>query len=158
MSAVTAEHDLLACCSSPAWVRAMAAGRPFASVAEAQRVAAEAIDALDQTELSDALAGHPRIGERARAGQAAERSRREQAGMDEAAAATRASMAELNLAYEGRFGYVYLVCASGLSAEELLAQLRTRLTNDPATERAVMRQELAKITRLRLATMLAEDG
>jgi 2-oxo-4-hydroxy-4-carboxy-5-ureidoimidazoline decarboxylase len=65
-----------------------------------------------------------------------------------------------NRAYEDRFGYVYLVCAAGRSAEELLAILTDRLTNDPDTERHVMRNELAKINRLRLQRLLSEppDG
>ena len=64
----------------------------------------------------------------------------------------RAELAEKNREYEDRFGYVYLVCASGRTAEELLAILSDRLDNDPDTERRVMRNELAKINRLRLSS------
>lgn len=63
-------------------------------------------------------------------------------------------LAEGNHAYEERFGHVYLVCATGLSAEEMLARLRGRLGNDEETERDVVRAELAKITRLRLTKLL----
>jgi 2-oxo-4-hydroxy-4-carboxy-5-ureidoimidazoline decarboxylase len=67
-------------------------------------------------------------------------------------------LADRNAEYDRKFGYVYLVCASGRSAEELLAILTDRLHNDPETERAVMRGELAKINRLRLERLLSEPG
>jgi 2-oxo-4-hydroxy-4-carboxy-5-ureidoimidazoline decarboxylase len=68
-----------------------------------------------------------------------------------------AALADGNRAYEERFGHVYLVCATGRSAEELLDVLRTRLGNDPATERAVALGELAAINRLRIARLFGED-
>lgn len=71
--------------------------------------------------------------------------------------AVRAEMAAANARYEEKFGYVYLVCASGRSAEELLSILLDRLDNDPETERRVMRSELAKINRLRLDRLLSKD-
>lgn len=70
--------------------------------------------------------------------------------------AVRAALDEGNRAYEARFGHIYLVCASGKSAEELLALLTARLRNDPETERRVMRTELMKINRIRLRALLAE--
>ncbi|NUP00085.1 MAG: OHCU decarboxylase, partial [Nonomuraea sp.] len=70
----------------------------------------------------------------------------------------RAALAAGNRAYEQRFGHVYLVCATGLSGSELLARLRTRLGNDEETERDVVRDELAKITRLRLGKLVEEEG
>src|SRR6185437_1616997 len=71
---------------------------------------------------------------------------------------TDAGLAEANAAYEQRFGQVYLVCATGKSAEELLAICRSRLGNDPATERSVVLAELAKISRLRLGKLLTGEG
>ncbi|MDO3638429.1 2-oxo-4-hydroxy-4-carboxy-5-ureidoimidazoline decarboxylase, partial [Mycolicibacterium arseniciresistens] len=92
----------------------------------------------------------PRIG--GRADNAA--SAREQAGVLAAGDDVRAELAAKNQAYELRFGHVYLVCASGRSAEDLLAVLTDRLTNDAATERRVLRKELAEINRLRLRRLV----
>jgi 2-oxo-4-hydroxy-4-carboxy-5-ureidoimidazoline decarboxylase len=106
-----------------------------------------------------ALSGHPRIGERAPSldGDAAARSAREQAGMAAAGDRLRQAMASGNADYEARFGRIYLVAAAGRSAEDLLALLRQRLANDPATELDVVRRELARITRLRLADTFGGD-
>ncbi len=64
------------------------------------------------------------------------------------------ALADGNRAYEAKFGHVYLVCASGRSAEELLAVLQQRLGNDPVTERAVVRRELGLINRIRLVRLV----
>lgn len=145
-------HALFEVCSSPIWARRVLAGGPFGDVDavldRADRVLAELPDA----ELDAALDGHPRIGDRPDNPS----SQREQAGMAAADAAVKTELAERNRQYEDRFGYVYLVCASGRSAEELLAILTDRLGNDPETERRVMRNELAKINRLRLQRLLSE--
>jgi 2-oxo-4-hydroxy-4-carboxy-5-ureidoimidazoline decarboxylase len=119
-------------------------------------VADAAVAELSDAEMDAALAGHPRIGERAGAGHAAS-SGREQAGVTGSAADILDALADGNRAYEARFGHVYLVCASGRSGEELLAVLRSRLTNDPVTEWTVTRAELGKINRLRLARLIGED-
>ncbi|WP_069160685.1 2-oxo-4-hydroxy-4-carboxy-5-ureidoimidazoline decarboxylase [Nocardia altamirensis] len=140
---------LLACCSAPALARALIEGRPYASV-EALLDAADAVLAeLPESEIALALAGHPRIGERP----ASAVSAGEQAGVQDA---VRAALADGNRAYEGRFGHIYLVCASGRSGDELLAILEARLHNDTDTERRVMRTELAKINRIRLRGMLRD--
>ncbi|MGH8823579.1 MAG: 2-oxo-4-hydroxy-4-carboxy-5-ureidoimidazoline decarboxylase, partial [Jiangellaceae bacterium] len=83
-------------------------------------------------------------------------SRREQAGVHDADAATRHRLAAANRAYEDRFGHVYLVCATGKSAEELLAILAGRLRNDPLSERGTVRAELGKINRIRLQKLLGD--
>ncbi len=142
----SAERELLACCAAPRWAAAVAAGRPYPSVA-ALLDAADA--ALRPDDLDPAMAGHPRIGERAQGASA-----REQAAVGSADDAVRAALAAGNRAYEERFGHVYLVCAAGRSAESLLATLHERLGNDPATERATALAELAAINRLRLGRML----
>ncbi|TGD86818.1 2-oxo-4-hydroxy-4-carboxy-5-ureidoimidazoline decarboxylase [Mycolicibacterium sp. CH28] len=145
-------HALFEVCSSPIWARRVLAGGPFPDVDSlldrADRVLAE----LPDGELNAALDGHPRIGDRPDNPSSA----REQAGVAGADAGVKAELAAKNLAYEETFGYVYLVCASGRSAEELLAILTERLRNDPETERRVMRNELAKINRLRLERLLSE--
>lgn len=145
-------HLLFGVCSSPIWARRVLAGAPFASadslLDRADRVLAELPDA----EIDAALDGHPRIGAKVDNASSA----REQAKVTEAGDEIKARLAAKNLEYDQKFGYVYLVCASGRSAEELLAILEDRLDNDPATERRVMRNELGKINRLRLERLLSE--
>jgi 2-oxo-4-hydroxy-4-carboxy-5-ureidoimidazoline decarboxylase len=143
---------LFGVCSSPIWARRVVAGGPFRDVDalldRADRVLAELPDA----EIDAALDGHPRIGAKVDNASSA----REQAGVAAADAGVRAELATKNREYDDKFGYVYLVCASGRSAEELLAILTDRLHNDADTERRVMRNELAKINRLRLERLLSE--
>ena len=146
-------HLLFEVCSSTIWARRVLAGGPFrdaeALFDRADRVLAELPDA----KLDAALDGHPRIGAKADNPSSA----REQARVADAADAVKAELAEKNRAYDDKFGYVYLVCANGRTAEELLAILTDRLDNDPETERRVMRSELAKINRLRLERLLTRE-
>ncbi len=148
-----AEAALLACCSSPAWATAVAGRRPFADAAALFAAADAALEALGEDDVDEALAGHPRIGER-EPGPGGRQSRREQSGVEGAQVRTLEAIAEGNRAYENRFGHVYLVRATGRSADELLEILRGRLDNDPATERRIVRQELAAINRIRLTRLL----
>ncbi|HET9123361.1 MAG TPA: 2-oxo-4-hydroxy-4-carboxy-5-ureidoimidazoline decarboxylase [Solirubrobacteraceae bacterium] len=151
---------LRSCCAAATWVERIAAGRPYRSeaalLAASDRYTAE----LDRGGLAEALAGHPRIGETGRAheadGRAAAWSRSEQAGVSGAETTLRHELAAANAAYERRFGHVYLVCAAGRDAAELLEVCRSRLRNDPATERGVVLDELARINRLRLSRLLQE--
>ena len=146
-----ARQRLLACCSSARWAAEVASGRPYASAGELLASSDAAVAGLAPADLEQALAGHPRIGER-RAADA--RSRREQAGVLGADPATIRALAEGNEEYERRFGHIYLVCATGRNAADLLALLRERLGNDPGTEWGVVRRELGKINRIRLAGLL----
>lgn len=152
---------LASCCAAEAWVERVLAGRPYADETELLAVSDGATDELDAAGLAQALAGHPRIGERVstHAGEARARawSRQEQAGVATAEADVVAALEVANAEYERRFGHVYLVCASGRSATELLDLCRARLDNDPVTERAVVLHELAKINRLRLGKLLSEE-
>jgi 2-oxo-4-hydroxy-4-carboxy-5-ureidoimidazoline decarboxylase len=150
-------HLLFGVCSSGIWARRVLAGAPFRSVDalvdRADRVLAELPDA----EIDAALDGHPRIGASVSAAHSPD-SAREQAAVTDAGDDVLAQLALKNQEYETRFGYVDLVCASGRSAEELLAILTERLDNDAETERRVMRAELAKINRLRLERLMSEAG
>ena len=148
---------LLECCDVPAWARAVAAGRPYPGVDALLAVADDAARRLAPADVDRALAAHPRIGERPQGrGTGADWSRREQAGVDPDER-TRAELLEGNRAYEDRFGRVFLICASGLSGEQILAALRERLGNDPATEDAVVADELRKIALLRLRRVVDES-
>ncbi|AFA72768.1 putative OHCU decarboxylase [Gordonia polyisoprenivorans VH2] len=141
---------LYECCSSSIWALRVAKARPFsddeALLSYADLILAELTDA----DLDEALAGHPRIGDRPDNAS----STREQSGVTGADPAVLAELKELNKAYDEKFGHVYLVFANGRPAAELLAILKERMRNDPATERRVLRMELAKINRSRLQRML----
>ena len=147
-----ARMELLACCGSRRWAARVSAGRPYADTGAVLTAADEAWDAATEADLREAFAAHPRIGEAERGGT---QERREQAASADADEATRDALREGNRAYEERFGHIYLVCASGRSATELLADLRSRLGNDPATELRVAAEEQRAITRLRLQKLLA---
>jgi 2-oxo-4-hydroxy-4-carboxy-5-ureidoimidazoline decarboxylase len=169
-----AREELLACCSSARWAADVLSGRPFATVGEVLARSDQSVAGLTQADLEQALAGHPRIGDRLRVGSAADTgaasglpgqgaaaagwSRQEQAGVQAADQAIVGALAEGNEAYERRFGHIYLVCATGRSGAELLALLRERLGNDPGTEWDVVRRELGKINRVRLRKLLEATG
>jgi 2-oxo-4-hydroxy-4-carboxy-5-ureidoimidazoline decarboxylase len=150
-----ARQELLVCCSSERWAAEVASGRPYASAEELLASSDAAMAGLAPADLEQALAGHPRIGDRSGTD---ERSRREQARVLAADQATIQALAEGNEDYERRFGHIYLVCATGRNAADLLALLRERLGNDPETEWGVVRRELGKINRIRLTRLLEGDG
>ena len=138
--------SFLACCGSRRWAEAMAAAAPFDSPESAAAHAARTWNSLSPEDWLEAFAAHPRIGDRAARGAAAS----EQASVRSAAERTLDELARLNREYERRFGYIYIVCASGRFAEEMLAVLRSRLTNDPETELRIAAAEQLAITQLRL--------
>ncbi len=138
------------CCGARHWVDAMLAARPFTSDAELLALAEQVWWRLGRPDWLEAFAAHSRIG--VRAGDAW--ARREQAGVDSLGEATRTALAHGNRDYEKRFGYVFLVCATGKTAEEMLGVLRGRLPNDAAAELRVAAEEQAKITRLRLDNLV----
>lgn len=150
------EEQLHACCAAESWLDAMRSARPYASVEEALGLSDELVLGLDERGLDQALGAHARIGER-RSGEGTEDrwSRSEQAGALAAAGDVRQRLAEGNRRYEERFDRVFLIRASGRSAEEMLAALDERLGHDDATERDVVRRELAEIVRLRLREVVA---
>ena len=139
---------MMSCCSSKRFAAAMAAGRPYASVAAAEAAITAAFASLDWADVLEAIAGHPRIGDRAEGQSAAE-----QSGV---ADSSRAALADGNREYEERFGHVYLICATGLSGAQMLTALEQRLENDEISERAAATIELRKITVLRVRKALAE--
>jgi len=129
----------------------MAARRPFASEAAALDAADRVWKSLFPADWLEAFRAHPRIGGREARGPQAE----EQAGALSASETTRAALAEANRLYEERFGRIYIVCASGKGAEEMLDLCRRRLHNDAETELAVAAEEQRKITRMRLEKLFA---
>jgi len=151
LPASAAREALLACCSSGSWAERMAGGRPYSSPQDAIRQSSVIVASLTMADLAEALAGHPRIGERPDTDQ----SQREQALVSTADAQTARELAASNLEYEARFGHIYLVCASGKTAKQLLGLLRSRLRNDTRAEWRVVRSELQKINAIRLRQLLA---
>jgi 2-oxo-4-hydroxy-4-carboxy-5-ureidoimidazoline decarboxylase len=153
LSRAEAEAELRTCCASRRWAATVAAGRPYGSAEELFAAAGKAVRDLAWPDVEEALATHPRIGDRPHgADRESAWSRGEQSGVGEA---DRAAFDEGNVAYEERFGHVFLICASGRGAAEMLAELRERLGNDPQAERSVVHGELVKITELRLRKLLA---
>jgi 2-oxo-4-hydroxy-4-carboxy-5-ureidoimidazoline decarboxylase len=156
--AVTAA--LTACCDVPDWVATVREGRPYADVDDLADVADKAAREFSPADVDRALAAHPRIGERAPVDAAAGQDAREAAWsrQEQAAVAsdgdTIAALQAGNRAYEERFGRVFLICATGLSADEVLTELHWRLANDEASEAAVVAEELRKIALLRLRKVL----
>ncbi|GGK69964.1 2-oxo-4-hydroxy-4-carboxy-5-ureidoimidazoline decarboxylase [Ornithinimicrobium pekingense] len=141
---------LRGCLDVGRWVEEVAAGRPYGDRDSLLAAADLAARSLSPAEVEQALAGHPRIGERPGSGHNVEASAREQAGVDPSAPDVAARLAAGNAAYEERFGHVFLVRAAGRSAEEILAELDRRLRNDPQTERGEVADNLRQIALLRL--------
>lgn len=151
LSPEKAEERLHSCFASRKWARLVAAGRPYPDL-DALFVGAErAWSELEASDWSEALAGHPRVGERG--GSSAAASEREQSGVRAADEETLAQLAEENRRYEARFGHVFLISAAGRGADEILAAIRTRMANDPVTEAKTAAAEHRKIARLRLVAM-----
>lgn len=145
---------LAACCDVPRWVDGILAKRPYGDLAALTAVADQSLRELDGNEVDRALQAHPRIGDRPQgASTEAAWSRSEQSGVEEQPGIRR-ELAEGNRQYEERFGRVFLICATGLSAHDMLTSLRDRLTHDDATEATVVHEELRKIALLRLAKVV----
>lgn len=147
-----AAAELMPCCASRRWISELVGRRPYGTFEALRAAADEVLAELDWVDIEQALSAHPRIGERV-AGTATEAawSRSEQAGAAGVGEGEARRLLEVNRQYEQKFGYVFLVCASGQTAAEMIRAAETRLGNDPFAERAVVAGELAKIVRLRLA-------
>jgi 2-oxo-4-hydroxy-4-carboxy-5-ureidoimidazoline decarboxylase len=150
-----AAEALRTCNASPRFVADLLAGRPYPSADALVARAEEVVRALPWDQVAQALAAHPRIGDRVAGSSAeAETSRREQSSMADADADLRARLAEGNRGYEERFAHVFLIRAAGRSPGEMLNELRRRMGNDVETERAEVTEQLAQITGLRVRGLL----
>lgn len=155
-----AREALLRCCGSARWADRMLAERPYASTAAMLEAADRNWSELGGDDYLEAFSHHPQIG-----ADLAELERKfaststwaasEQAGAATADRATLEALRDGNRAYLERFGYIFIVCATGKSAAEMLALLRARLPNDPAEELPLAAAEQAKITKLRLEKLAA---
>jgi 2-oxo-4-hydroxy-4-carboxy-5-ureidoimidazoline decarboxylase len=148
---------LAACNASRRWIGRIVADRPYEDVESMLTAAEREAQALEWPDVREALDAHPRIGDSAAGGsREATWSRREQATVGTSDQQTRDALRDGNVAYEKRFGHVFLIRAADRSADEMLTELRRRLDNDERSERAEVTEQLAQITRLRLERLLAE--
>lgn len=151
-----AAQTVLPCNGSPAWARAMVSARPFADTKSLFAAADDAWRSLPLDDWQQAFDSHPRIGE-SHAKAAGAQSLAWSEGEQSAASpqeATRTALADGNRAYEARFGRIFLICATGKSAAEMLAILQRRLANDPDTELLEAAEQQRRITQLRLRKWL----
>jgi 2-oxo-4-hydroxy-4-carboxy-5-ureidoimidazoline decarboxylase len=150
------------CAGAHRWVDAMAARRPFGSREELHRAASELWRSMGRDDLLEAFAHHPRIGDvdslRAKFAATASWASSEQAGAAAASEQTLQDLKDRNRDYEARFGYIFIVCATGKSAGEMLALLNARLRNGPDEELRVAAGEQEKILHLRLDKLLDEGA
>lgn len=158
LSQEEAEAELLKCCGSTLWARRMWMERPFHDLQEILSKADIVWWALDGEDWLEAFSRHPKIGEkksaRAQAKDAQHWSEQEQAGTRSADEETRLALAEANREYERKFSHIYIVCATGKTADEMLLILKKRLQNDADKELRVAAEEQRKITHLRLGKLL----
>lgn len=165
MPAQLAEAALLACCGSTRWARRMVLRRPFDQIEDLLAASDHIWGELAPEDWREAFSRHPKIGEstgqvarelapKDDTAQAQAWSAQEQSAVRMMSELTRAALAEANRVYEERFGYIFIVCATGKTAEEMLAILRQRLQNDPDTELQIAAEEQRQITELRLKKFL----
>jgi 2-oxo-4-hydroxy-4-carboxy-5-ureidoimidazoline decarboxylase len=145
---------LRTCCGSARWVEEMLARRPFGSQDQLLQAARDVWFSLSNADWREAFNHHPKIGDREslrrQFAEARHLAEKEQAGAADASGEVLTALAAANREYEKAFGHIFIVCATGLSAEEMLARLRERLENDPHIEIRIAAEEQAKITDLRL--------
>jgi OHCU decarboxylase len=160
LSEADAYAALLRCCGSTRWAQQMAKKGPYSSVSSLMTLADAIWASLDRSDWLEAFSAHPRIGSKrdvdAKSAATKQWSMHEQAGAAAADDETQRALAQANADYEQKFGRIYLVCATGKSARELLDLCRERLAHDAETELFVAAEEQRKITRLRLEKLLRE--
>ncbi|MCX4884514.1 2-oxo-4-hydroxy-4-carboxy-5-ureidoimidazoline decarboxylase [Streptomyces sp. NBC_00847] len=150
-AALAALHEA---CASTTWARRLLAARPYATAEDLFAASDAAMAELTGADLAEAMAGHPPIG-RPKPGDPT--SAREQRGMAGASEELRSEMLELNLAYQDVFGHVFLICATGRTGEQMRDAVKERIGNSPEQEREIVRAELGKINRIRLALLVEDD-
>lgn len=146
------------CCGSATWASMMTMVRPYASEDEVMNIAAAVWNDLQTEDWLEAFKAHPKIGEEKAAStqqaRSAEWSAGEQAGMSSAHDLLKQELAAANREYHEKFGFIFIVCATGKGAEEMLELCRTRLRNARAAEIAIAAGEQQKITEIRLRKLL----
>jgi len=154
-----AESTLMDCCGSSRWAARVASHRPYTNL-EALHKAADSIWwKLERGDWLEAFSHHPQIGDKPASGSESARqwAAGEQAGARTATNDVKARLARANRAYFEKFGYIYIVCATGKTAEGILAILNQRLQNDLASELSIAAEQQRLITRIRLDKLLAVE-
>ena len=158
LPAEEAVKELLQCCGSKRWAQQMATRRPYQSLETLIETANDIWWSLQPDDWLEAFRSHPKIGEKKAAesvsAQSREWSGQEQAGASNASQETVNALATLNRAYEQEFGFIFIICATGKTSEEMLSALRERLEHDPVGELQVAATEQSKITELRLRKLI----
>ncbi|MEO5814999.1 MAG: 2-oxo-4-hydroxy-4-carboxy-5-ureidoimidazoline decarboxylase [Gemmatimonadaceae bacterium] len=158
MPEAEAAFKLAACCGSSRWVAGMVSLRPFTSREKLLAAADDVSRTLHPTDWLEAFEHHPRIGERQAGAMvsatAADWSSGEQSASSRATGDTRAALVEANAEYEKKFGFIFIICANGRNASEILVALRDRLSNEPDAEIFIAAREQQQITRLRLEKLV----
>lgn len=156
-----ARKELLKCCGATRWAETVERERPYASLEQLLAKANEVWWSLNEADWLEAFRSHPKIGERKAANavsaQSQQWSAQEQQGVQNAAQEAVEKLAQLNVDYEKKFGFIFIVCATGKSTDEILALLEQRLPNDAAAELPIAAEEQAKITELRLRKLLGHS-
>lgn len=157
-SPAKAESAFLSCCGSRRWAQKMAEARPFADFAGLLNQAEEIWQNLETGDWLEAFAAHPKIGAkkavRQATAQSAEWSHAEQSGTRSATDSEQIELAKSNRLYEEKFGFIFIVCATGKSAGEMLETCRQRLDNNDDAEILIAAEEQNKITKIRLRKLL----
>jgi OHCU decarboxylase len=161
LTADEAANELLQCCGSKRWAAEMARQRPFSNEEKLLTAANNIWWSLDHSDWLEAFRSHPKIGEQKAAGKVSAQSQQwsgqEQSGFATASHETVSTLAALNEAYEQKFGFIFIICATGKTSDEMLTALRERLQHDPAAELPIAAAEQSKITELRLKKLLTSS-
>jgi OHCU decarboxylase len=156
---VSALEAMMACCGAHRWAAAMIAHRPAESVAELSELADRVWSTMEETDWLEAFRCHPRIGNRKSVGGGTKSeawSSKEQCAVEDAEERVLAELAEENAAYEKRYGFTFIVYATGKSAAEMLAILKRRLNSDRMTELREAAEQQRRIMQIRLGKWLVE--
>lgn len=153
-----AVKQLLQCCGSKRWAELVVSDRPYSTIEDLIAHAHQVWSSLSSTDWLEAFRSHPKIGEKKASqnvsGQSQQWSGQEQSGVSSATRETVDSLTTLNRAYEEKFGFIFIICATGKTSSEMLAALEERLQHDYETELRLAAAEQAKITGLRLKKLL----
>ena len=161
LTADEAAQELLQCCGSKRWATEMINRGPYPTLETLLTTADDIWWSLDPSDWLEAFRSHPKIGEKKAAGEVSAQSQQwsgqEQSGVANASHTTIDSLATLNRAYEQKFGFIFIICATGKTSDEMLAALHERLPHEPAAELPIAAAEQSKITSLRLKKLLTSS-
>jgi OHCU decarboxylase len=157
-----ATGEFVKCCGSLEWARRMTGSRPFKSLEQLQTRASEIWWRLDRDDWLEAFRSHPKIGGSKAEEKVSDQSRawsgEEQSGVKSGSEQVLSELARLNRQYDDKFGFIFIVCATGKSSDEMLAILKSRLANDAETELRKAASEQEKITEIRLRKLISHNS